>query len=70
MNISTLRVQLKPQLKTLGPKYGKLLGGIRAYLESANAGEIVAKVRDGGSVNFKVDGNEVSICKDDLLINL
>ena len=61
---------LKPQLKTLGPKYGKLLGGIRAYLESANAGEIVAKVRDGGSVNFEVDGNEVSICKDDLLINL
>ena len=46
------------------------MGGIRAYLESANAGEIVAKVRDGGSVNFEVDGNEVSICKDDLLINL
>ncbi|MCD8201591.1 MAG: isoleucine--tRNA ligase [Clostridia bacterium] len=39
--------RLKPQLRTLGPKYGKKLGEISAYLSSCDAGGVVAAVREG-----------------------
>ena len=39
---------IKPQLKTLGPKYGKLLGSIREHLSNANGVDIVSMVRGGG----------------------
>ncbi len=61
---------LKPQLKTLGPKYGKYLGKIKEFLENCNSAEVVAKVRSGEVVKFDVDGQEIEIGKDDLLINL
>ena len=61
---------LKPQLKTLGPKYGKYLGKIKQYLENCNAAEVVAKVRSGETIKFEADGQEIEIGKDDLLINL
>lgn len=61
---------LKPQLKTLGPKYGKLINDIRTYLANANAGEIVAKVRNGETFTFTVQGQNVTLSKDDILIQL
>lgn len=61
--------ELKPQLKTLGPKYGKQLGGIRQFLAACNnASEIVDCVNDGGVYKFEVDGVSVELGKDDLLI--
>ncbi|MDE6605906.1 MAG: isoleucine--tRNA ligase [Clostridia bacterium] len=61
--------ELKPQLKTLGPKYGKQLGGIRQFLSTCNnASEIVDCVNGGGVYKFEVDGVSVELCKDDLLI--
>ena len=61
--------ELKPQLKTLGPKYGKALGAIRAWLTSANGVEVVEKVSNGGTVSFDAAGTLVELAKDDLLIN-
>lgn len=61
--------ELKPQLKTLGPKYGKQLGGIRQYLaECKNANEIVDCVNSGGAYKFQVAGVEIELSLDDLLI--
>ena len=65
-----LNYELKPQLKTLGPKYGKLLGGIRQYLSSCNQNELVKKVNNGEIVSFDVNGSTVEITKDDLLISM
>lgn len=63
--------ELKPQLKTLGPKYGKCLGAIKNYLANAtNAKEIVDTVNSGRNFEFVVDGTEVSVCVDDLLITV
>lgn len=62
--------EIKPQLRTVGPKYGKALGGIKAYLASVNAVEAVSKVRNGENLDFTVDGQEISLSKDDLLITL
>ena len=61
--------ELKPQLKTLGPKYGALLGKIRALL-SEHADEIVAAVRGGGAYTADIDGREVELKEEDLLISV
>ncbi|MDE6758177.1 MAG: isoleucine--tRNA ligase [Clostridia bacterium] len=61
--------ELKPQLKTLGPKYGKQLGAIRQYLATCdNASEIVDCVNGGGVYKFDVDGGQVELSLEDLLI--
>lgn len=61
---------LKPQLKTLGPKYGKYLGKIKEFLSSCNSNEVVAKVKNGQMIKLDCDGQEIEIGKDDLLISL
>lgn len=61
--------ELKPQLKTLGPKYGKSLGAIRNYLSTCtNASEIVEKVNTGAQYCFEVNGESFSVGLEDLLI--
>ena len=62
--------ELKPQLKTLGPKYGKLLGGIRKFFAECDAAEVVETVSRGELYNTEIDGTPVSFAKDDLLINI
>ena len=62
--------ELKPQLRTVGPKYGKLLGGIKEYLSKENSVEAVNKVRHGESLKFKVNGEAVELTEADLLIGL
>ncbi len=63
--------ELKPQLKTLGPKYGKNLAVIREYLAKADANTMVANVRKGETVKFNApDGSEIAIGEEDLLITL
>lgn len=58
--------KLKPQLKTLGPKYGKKLGVISAFLASCNAKEVVAAVKGGGC--YKIDGEDIVLTQEDLQI--
>ncbi len=58
--------KLKPQLKTLGPKYGKKLGAISAFLASCNAEEVVAAVKDGGA--YELPDLGVSLFAEDLQI--
>ncbi|MBQ9625461.1 MAG: class I tRNA ligase family protein, partial [Clostridia bacterium] len=59
---------IKPQLKTLGPKYGKILPKIKAYLESANGRDIVNTFKNGETISFSIDGTEVTLCEEDTLI--
>lgn len=59
---------LKPQLKTLGPKYGKLLNGIREFLQNADANLIVSTVESGKVFKTEINGELVELNKDDLLI--
>ncbi len=64
-----VKYKIKPQLKTLGPKYGAKLGAIRKFFEECNAGEIVATVKAGKPYNTVIDGTEVEFTLDDLLIS-
>ncbi len=58
----------KPQLKTVGPKYGKFLGGIRDYLASVDGNKAMAELEANGAIKFTVNGEEISLKKEDLLI--
>lgn len=58
----------KPQLKTVGPKYGKMLGGIRKALESLDGNAAMDEVNAEGSLKLNIDGQEITLFKEDLLI--
>ncbi|MBQ3040812.1 MAG: isoleucine--tRNA ligase [Clostridia bacterium] len=58
----------KPQLKTVGPKYGKYLGAIRAWLSELDGNKAMAELTANGSIKLVVDGFEIVLCEDDLLI--
>ncbi len=58
----------KPQLKVVGPKYGKLVGGIRGYLSSLDGAKAMEELKSQGSLKFEVQGTQVVLTEDDLLI--
>ena len=60
--------KIKPQLKTLGPKYGAKLGKIRKLFETADANEIVATVKSGKTYTTEFEGDTFEFALDDLLI--
>ena len=59
----------KPQLKTVGPKYGKVLGKIKAALAELDGNKAMAQLNAEGALKFDFDGTEVVLEKDDLLID-
>ncbi|MCI7189810.1 MAG: isoleucine--tRNA ligase, partial [Lachnospiraceae bacterium] len=60
----------KPQLKTVGPKYGKQLGGIREYLSAVDGTQAMKQLKAEGALKFEVNGVEVSLAEEDLLIDV
>ena len=60
----------KPQLKTVGPKYGKQLGGIKQYLDQLDGNDAMDRLNAGESLVFDVAGTEVTLGKEDLLIEM
>ena len=59
--------QLKPQMRTLGPKYGKLLGKIGQKLAELDGNDVVDAFEKGEEVSFMIDDTEVKLNKDDVL---
>ena len=59
----------KPQLKTVGPKYGKMLGGIKAALDSVDGNAAMDEVNATGALKLDVNGQEITLFKEDLLID-
>ena len=58
----------KPQLKTVGPKYGKLLGKIRQALPELDGNAAMADLKTNGVLKLVFDGEEVLLTPEDLLI--
>lgn len=65
------RYEVKPQLRTLGPKYGKLIGAIRQRLADLGdeATVLVNTVNEGKTYTLDVEGRQVQLTADDLLIS-
>ncbi len=61
---------MKPQLKTVGPKYGKHLGSIKKYLEGIDGNAAMDELNGSGALKFDADGEEIELTKDDLLIEM
>ena len=59
--------ELKPQMRTLGPRYGKLLGRIGAHLKTMDGNAVVDAFERGETVSFELDGTTVELGKDDVL---
>ena len=59
----------KPQLKTVGPKYGKMLGGIKKALDTVDGNAAMDELNANGSLNLDVDGQKITLFKEDLLID-
>ena len=60
----------KPQLRTVGPKYGKHLGGIQKMLASLDGNQAMDELNRNGRLTFETDGETVELTKDDLLIEM
>ncbi len=60
----------KPQLKTVGPKYGKQLGGIKEKLSAIDGNAAMDELKTNGVITFDVNGTEVKLAEEDLLIDI
>ena len=60
----------KPQLKTVGPKYGKLLGKIKESLQGLDGNASMDELNEKGALVFDYDGEKAELTKDDLLIEM
>ena len=65
---SFISYSFKPQLRTVGPKYGKLLNGIRTALTELNGTEAMKELKETGLLTLDIDGNKVELAEEDLLI--
>ncbi len=65
---SFISYNFKPQLKTVGPKYGKLLNGIRQHLSEIDGNEAMTELKSKGCLTFEVNGSKVVLSEEDLLI--
>ena len=60
----------KPQLKTLGPKYGKFLGEIRKQLTELDGNKAMDELNNVGFITLQVNGQDIRLEKADLLIEM
>ena len=65
---SFISYSFKPQLRTVGPKYGKLLNDIRTALAEINGTEAMNELRSTGLLTLDINGNKVELSEEDLLI--
>ena len=65
---SFISYSFKPQLRTVGPKYGKLLNGIRTALSEIDGTAAMKELRDNGVLVLDIGGNRVELAEEDLLI--
>jgi isoleucyl-tRNA synthetase len=61
--------QFKPQMRTVGPKYGKLLGQIKNKLAEVDGNAAMDELNEKGALTFVIADTEVVLTKDDLLID-
>ena len=60
----------KPQMRTVGPKYGKLLNKIKATLSELDGNKAMAELKSTGELKLDIDGQEIVLLEEDLLIDM
>lgn len=64
------KVLLKPNLRALGPKFGKAMGQARAAIEALDGSAVAAALRAGEPVTISIEGTDHALTEDDLLMSL
>ncbi|MEG0151893.1 MAG: isoleucine--tRNA ligase [Cellulosilyticaceae bacterium] len=59
----------KPQMRTLGPKYGKQLNAIRTALTELDGSAAMTELDETGTLKLAIDGETIALTKEDLLIS-
>ena len=67
---SFISYTFKPQMRTVGPKFGKLLGGIRKLLSEIDGKAAMKELNEDGTLALDVNGTRVVLEKEDLLIDM
>ena len=67
---SFISYTFKPQLKTVGPKFGKLVGGIRKALTEIDGSAAMKELNEEGTLTLDINGVSVVLSRDDLLIDM
>ena len=67
---SFISYTFKPQLKTVGPKFGKLVGGIRKALTEIDGSAAMKELNEEGTLTLDINGASVVLSRDDLLIDM
>lgn len=60
----------KPQLRTVGPKYGKHLNAIKEYLANVDGNKAMSELKADGVIKFTADDTEIALTEEDLLIDV
>jgi isoleucyl-tRNA synthetase len=60
----------KPQLRTVGPKYGKHLNAIKEYLANVDGNAAMSELKANGVIKFTADDTEIALAEEDLLIDV
>ena len=60
----------KPQLRTVGPKYGKHLNAIKEYLANVDGNKAMSELKANGVIKFTADDTEIALAEEDLLIDV
>ena len=60
----------KPQMRTVGPKYGKLLNKIKTTLSELDGNKAMAELKSTGELKLEIDGQEIVLLEEDLLIDM
>ena len=60
----------KPQMRTVGPKYGKLLNKIKTVLSELDGNKAMAELKSTGELKLDIDGEKIVLLEEDLLIDM
>ena len=60
----------KPQMRTVGPKYGKLLNKIKTVLSELDGNKAMAELKSTGELKLDINGQEIVLLEEDLLIDM
>ena len=60
----------KPQMRTVGPKYGKLLNKIKTVLSELDGNKAMAELKSTSELKLDIDGQEIVLLEEDLLIDM
>ena len=57
----------KPQLRTLGKRYGKLVPAIGEYLKTNDGNMLMSQLKNDGAIKFNIDGTDIELAEEDVL---